>query len=669
MNLTLLRFPAAALLAASACFASYDPKDMDLSVSPKVDFYQYAEGGWMKANPIPADRSEWGSFDELQEHNERILKGVLDRALKAKEPGFVEKLVGDFYYSGMDEAAVEAAGASPLRPLLDRVDAVASTAEFGKLAAGLQMDGLGVFFAFGSEQDPRDSQNVIAGQGQGGLGLPDRDYYFRDDDASKKLREKYVAHVAKMLSLMGDADAVAKEESEAVMRIETALAAGSKKAEDLRDPVANYHKLALAEVQKLSPHFDWGAYLDGMGLNPLPPAVDVNQTEFVQALDKAIASAPLADWKAYLRWHVVHDNAPFLSKAFVNENFSFYGKELEGTPQIRDRWKRVLAVIDGQVGEALGQLYVAEAFPPESKARMLKLVNNLRATLRERIQNLEWMDEPTRKEALKKLDAMGVKIGYPDKWIDYSTLVIDRGAYALNVLRATEFGVRRDIAKIGKPVDRTLWGMTPPTVNAYYNPAMNEIVFPAGILQPPFFDRSADDAANYGGIGAVIGHEMTHGFDDNGRQYDENGNLTDWWTAESAKRFKERSAGIVKQFGGYIAIDKTPVNGELTQGENIADLGGIRIAYAAFMKTPEAKSGEKIDGFTPVQRFFLSFASIWRTNQRPEALRLQVNTDPHSPARFRVNGPFSNLDEFIGAFDVPEGSPMRRSPSDRVVIW
>ena len=520
MNLTLLRFPAAALLAASACFASYDPKDMDLSVSPKVDFYQYAEGGWMKANPIPADRSEWGSFDELQEHNERILKGVLDRALKAKEPGFVEKLVGDFYYSGMDEAAVEAAGASPLRPLLDRVDAVASTAEFGKLAAGLQMDGLGVFFAFGSEQDPRDSQNVIAGQGQGGLGLPDRDYYFRDDDASKKLREKYVAHVAKMLSLMGDADAVAKEESEAVMRIETALAAGSKKAEDLRDPVANYHKLALAEVQKLSPHFDWGAFLDGMGLNPLPPAVDVNQTEFVQALDKAIASAPLADWKAYLRWHVVHDNAPFLSKAFVNENFSFYGKELEGTPQIRDRWKRVLAVIDGQVGEALGQLYVAEAFPPESKARMLKLVNNLRATLRERIQNLEWMDEPTRKEALKKLDAMGVKIGYPDKWIDYSTLVIDRGAYALNVLRATEFGVRRDIAKIGKPVDRTLWGMTPPTVNAYYNPAMNEIVFPAGILQPPFFDRSADDAANYGGIGAVIGHEMTHGFDDNGRQYD-----------------------------------------------------------------------------------------------------------------------------------------------------
>jgi len=669
MNLTLLRFPAAALLAASACFASYDPKDMDLSVSPKVDFYQYAEGGWMKANPIPADRSEWGSFDELQEHNERILKGVLDRALKAKEPGFVEKLVGDFYYSGMDEAAVEAAGASPLRPLLDRVDAVASTAEFGKLAAGLQMDGLGVFFAFGSEQDPRDSQNVIAGQGQGGLGLPDRDYYFRDDDASKKLREKYVAHVAKMLSLMGDADAVAKEESEAVMRIETALAAGSKKAEDLRDPVANYHKLALAEVQKLSPHFDWGAFLDGMGLNPLPPAVDVNQTEFVQALDKAIASAPLADWKAYLRWHVVHDNAPFLSKAFVNENFSFYGKELEGTPQIRDRWKRVLAVIDGQVGEALGQLYVAEAFPPESKARMLKLVNNLRATLRERIQNLEWMDEPTRKEALKKLDAMGVKIGYPDKWIDYSTLVIDRGAYALNVLRATEFGVRRDIAKIGKPVDRTLWGMTPPTVNAYYNPAMNEIVFPAGILQPPFFDRSADDAANYGGIGAVIGHEMTHGFDDNGRQYDENGNLTDWWTPESAKRFKERSAGIVKQFGGYIAIDKTPVNGELTQGENIADLGGIRIAYAAFMKTPEAKSGEKIDGFTPVQRFFLSFASIWRTNQRPEALRLQVNTDPHSPARFRVNGPFSNLDEFIGAFDVPEGSPMRRSPSDRVVIW
>jgi len=669
MNLSPLRFPAAALVAASACLASFDPKDMDLSASPKVDFYQYAEGGWMKANPVPADRSQWGSFDELEAHNERILRGILDRATAAKAPGFVEKLVGDFYASGMDETAVEALGSTPLKPLLDRVSALGSTAEFGALAAELHMKGVGVLYAFGSEQDPKDSENVIAGQGQGGLGLPDRDYYFRDDDASKKTRDKYVAHVAAMLALLGDTPAVAKEESLAVMRVETALAAGSKKTEDLRDPVANYHKLPLADIQKLSPHLDWNAYLKGMGLVPQPAAIDINQPEFVQALDKEIASAPLSDWKAYLRWHVVHDNAPFLSKAFVAENFAFYGKELEGTPQIRDRWKRVLSVIDGQVGEALGQLYVAEAFPPESKVRMLKLVNNLKATLRGRIQNLEWMDDPTRVAALRKIDAMGVKIGYPDKWIDYTGLVIDRGSYVLNVLRATEFGVRRDIAKIGKPVDRTLWGMTPPTVNAYYNPAMNEVVFPAGIMQPPFYDAKADDAVNYGAIGAGIGHEMTHAFDDEGRQFDENGNLSDWWTAESAKRFKERSAKIVKQFSGYVAIDKTPVNGELTQGENIADLGGIKIAYASLMKTLQGKPEERIDGFTPEQRFFLSFASIWRVNQRPESLRLQINTDPHSPARFRVNGPFSNLGEFIAAFDVPEGSPMRRAPADRVAIW
>jgi len=509
---------------------------------------------------------------------------------------------------------------------------------------------------------------MIAGQGQGGLGLPERDYYLRDDDGSKKLRDEYVAHVAKMLELAGDSPSDAQAEAQAVMKLETALAKGSKSEVDLRDPVANYHPLALGDVQRLSPHFDWTAYLAGIGL-PAPASLDIGQPEFLQALDAQFVATAVADWKAYLRWHLIHDNAVYLSTPFVDENFAFFGRTLTGTPRMRDRWKRVLSAVDESAGEALGQLYVAEAFPPEAKARMLKLVGNIRMALHDRIDKLEWMDEPTRAAALKKLDMFGVKIGYPGKWIDYSPLVVDRGPYVLNVLRANEFNVKRDLAKIGKPVDRAEWGMTPPTVNAYYNPSMNEIVFPAGILQPPFFDQKADDAVNYGGIGAVIGHEMTHGFDDQGRQYDGRGNLAEWWTPESARRFNERATGIVKQFGGYVAIDSLHVNGELTQGENIADLGGVRLAYSALMRALAGKPGEKIGGFTPQQRFFLSFANIWRTNQRPEALRLQVNTDPHSPARARVNGPLSNLDEFAAAFDVPEGAPMRRPAADRVTIW
>ena len=657
------------LLSAAATLASLDPKDMDPSASPASDFYQYAEGGWVKANAIPADKSSWGSFDEVNDNNEKVLHAILEKAAKAENPGFVEKLVGDFYASGMDEAAIEAAGPLPLKPLLDRVAAVSSKDQFGALVADLHLKGVGVCFGFGSEQDPKDSGNVIAGQGQGGLGLPDRDYYFRDDDASKKIREKYLAHVAKMLVLSGDSEAAAKDEAQAVMKLETALASGSKKAEELRDPVANYHPMAPEGLQKLSAHFDWTAYLSNLGLAPAPAKIDVGQPEFVQAFDKAIVDTPLEDWKTYFRWHVVHDNAAFLSKPFVAENFSFYAKELTGQPQPRERWKRINSHIDAFAGEALGQLYVAVAFPPESKARVLALVSNIRAALRERIQGLAWMDDRTRAAALRKIDALGVKIGYPDKWIDYSKLVIDRGPYAANVLRAQEFGVRRDLAKIGKPVDRAEWGMTPPSVNAYNDILKNEIVFAAGILQPPFFSASQDDAVNYGGIGTVIGHEMTHGFDDEGRQFDEKGNLSDWWSADSAKRFKERAAVIVKQFSAYKPLDGLAVNGELTQGENIADLGGLKVAFSAFEKASAGKPRERVGGFTPEQRFFLSFASLWRENMRPELTRLYVNTDPHSPSRFRVNGPLSNMDEFAAAFDVPEGAPMRRPASERVSIW
>ncbi len=660
--------PLAALCAATTCLADFDPRNMDASVKPQDDFYAYADGGWIKANTIPSDHSSWGSFDEIQNRNESVLHGILDKAEAAKNPGFIEKLVGDFYFSGMDLATVDAVGIAPLKAELDRIAAIQSASEIPGEVATLHRLGVGVCFGFGSEQDPKNSEMMIGGWGQGGLGLPERDYYLRTDDASQKLRDKYVAHVEKMLELAGDPEADAKTEAQAVMKLETALAKGSKSDVDLRDPVANYHLTALGDIEKLSPHFDWHAYLGGIGL-PAPASIDIGQPEFLQALDAQIAATPVADWKAYFRWHLIGEESPFLSTPFSKENFAFFGTTLTGTPQQRERWKRVLSEVDGNAGEALGQLYVAVAFPPDAKARMLALVGNIRQALRERIGSLEWMDDATRAKAVAKLDMFGVKIGYPDKWIDYSTLVIDRGPYISNVLRANDFNMRRDLAKIGKPVDRTVWGMTPPTVNAYYNPSMNEIVFPAGILQPPFFDRKADDAVNYGAIGAVIGHEMTHGFDDQGRQYDGKGNLTDWWTPESAKRFTARSTGIVKQFAGYVAIDALHVNGELTQGENIADLGGVKLSYAALMKTLAGKPEVKIDGFTPEQRFFLSFASLWRDNQRPDALRLQVNTDPHSPARYRVDGPLSNLDEFAAAFSVPEGAPMRRPSADRVSIW
>jgi predicted metalloendopeptidase len=664
----LLRWATTALLASSVCLASVDPKNLDPTTKPSEDFYQYANGGWLKANPIPADQSSWGSFDEVQDRNEKILHDILERASNAKDPGFIEKLVGDFYASGMDTATVDSLGSAPLKPEFDRIAALKAPGDIAALVAALHMDGVAVCFGFGSEQDPKNSERVIASHGQGGLGLPDRDYYLRDDDASKKTRAQYTAHVAKMLQLAGDSAGFAAAEADAVVGLETRLAKGSKATADLRDPIANYHLMPLGDAEKLAPHFDWNAYFAGMGLPP-PDSLDVNQPEYLQALDAELASSSLTDWKAYFRWHLIHDNARYLSAPFVEENFAFFGRALTGTPEMRERSRRVQGIVDENVGEALGQLFVAEAFPPESKARVLKAVAGIRVALHDRIEHLEWMDDVTRAAALKKLDQFGVKVGYPDKWIDYSTLVIDRGPYVLNIFRANAFNTRRDLAKIGKPVDRGLWGMTPPTVNAYYNPSNNEIVFAAGILQPPFYDPKSDDASVFGAIGTVIGHEMTHGFDDEGRQFDGKGNLSDWWSSESNKRFRERAAGIVAQFSGYVAFEDVHVNGELTQGENIADLGGIKLAYTAMKAAMGGKPGEKIDGFTPEQRFFLSYASLWRENLRPEAMRLQVNTDPHAPSRLRVNGPLSNLDEFAAAFSVPDGAPMRRAADERVTIW
>jgi len=657
-----------ALVLVSGLRANMDARNFDPAVKPQDDFYSFANGGWIKANPVPAAYSSWGAFNEVDERNKIALHQILEKAAKAGPRSPIEQQVGDFYASGMDEAAIEAAGIAPLQPELARLAKLTTVADVEGAIARLHRIKVNAGFFFTSEQDPKNSLMMIAAGGQAGLGLPDRDYYFRDDDKSKLLREQYVAHVARMLELAGDPPAATKAEAQAVWKLETALAEGSKKRVELRDPVANYHKMAPADLQKLTPHFDWQAYFSGIGLAQ-SGEIDFGQPEFLGAFDAALRSTPVADWQVYLRWHLIHAAAPYLHAAVVNENFDFFGRTLSGTRQLRDRWKRVLDTVDGGIGEALGQLYVATCFPPESKTRMLKLVDNLRAALRDRLQNLEWMDEPTRAAALKKLDAFGVKIGYPDKWIDYSKLTVDRGAYVLNVFRANEFDRQRELAKIGRPVDRSEWGMTPPTVNAYYNPTMNEIVFPAGILQPPFFDAEADDAVNYGGIGAVIGHEMTHGFDDEGRQFDAQGNMTDWWTPGSAARFKERSQAIVRQFSACVAIDDLHINGELTQGENIADLGGVKIAFAALQKALAGQSRAAIDGYTPAQRFFLSWATVWHESIRPEAARLQVNTDPHSPARFRVNGPLSNLPDFAIAFGVPEAASMRRRAAEQVEIW
>jgi putative endopeptidase len=553
----------------------------------------------------------------------------------------------------MDEKTIEAMRTKPLDDELKRIDAMKDRNDVLKEVAHLHTLGIGAFFGFSSGQDDKNSTMVISNCVQGGLGMPDRDYYTKTDDASKKLRDQYVDHVAKMLTLLGEPANTASDHAKKILALETSLAQASRTRVELRDPQKNYNKMSQTDLQAITPDWKWADYFKEINLIE-PGDINVHQPDFFKAANATFTSTPLDDWKTYLRWHLINDAT------------------LHGTKQIKPRWKRVVISTDAAIGEALGKLYVAENFPPEAKARALELINNLKEALSDRIKTLEWMDEPTKQEALKKLAAFQVKIGYPDKWRDYSLLKIDKGPFVSNALRAENFEANRDLKKIGKPVDRTEWGMTPPTVNAYYNPTMNEIVFPAGILQPPFFNAKADDAVNYGGIGAVIGHEMTHGFDDQGRQYDATGNLRDWWSPESAAKFTERSKAVVTQYAEYEPLPGMHINGELTQGENIADIGGVKLAYAALKKAldknPAARQ-QKIDGFTPEQRFFLSFATIWKSKQRDEDLKLRLNTDPHSPARYRVDGPLSNLSEFAKAFKIPDNSPMVRPADKRVNIW
>ncbi len=650
-----------------------DPANLDRNVKPSEDFFQFAGGGWLEKNPIPGEYARWGSFEILAERNNAVLKALLDETAKNPgQPGTARQKVGDFFASGMDEAQVNAEAAKPLAPEFSAIAGLKDRAELPKAVARMHRLGLNAVFNLNADADEKNSRLAITQLYQGGLGLPDRDYYTKEDEKSKALRQAYQEHVTKMFTLLGDEPAKAEAAAKTVLALETELAKASKTRVELRDPEANYHKMSLAELTKLAPGFDWKTYFTAMGV-PEPGDIDVKQNDFIKRIGELAANTPLDDWKTYLRWHLLRDTAPDLSQAFVDENFRFYGATLTGAKENRPRWKRILREVDAGLGEALGQLFVEKAFTPEAKERAKALVEDLRAVLKERIEKLEWMSPATKEAAQKKLAAFAVKIGYPDEWRDYSKLEIKRQPHVLNVLAANAFEVQRVLAKIGKPVDRKEWGMSPPTVNAYYNQSNNEIVFPAGILQPPFFDAKADDAVNYGGIGSVIGHEMTHGFDDQGRQYDAEGNLKNWWTEEDAKRYKERSEAIVAQFDQYKPLPDASINGRLTQGENIADLGGVKIAYEALQKALARQGADattkKIDGFTPAQRFFLNWAQVWRNNIRPESLRLRLNTDPHSPGRYRVNGPLSNLPEFSAAFDVPPGSPMSRPEKERVLIW
>ncbi len=648
-----------------------DPRNMDTSVKPCDDFYHYANGSWIKANPVPADRSRWGGFEELETRNRDTLKAILDEVSAKKDwpAGSIEQKVGDFYASGMDEAAIEKAGLSPLKPWLDKVDGIQRVEDLAPVLGQLRAAGLSAGFGFAVAQDPRESTRYIGSLNQGGLGLPDRDYYLKDDAKSKDIREKYVAHVAKMLELAGHQHDAAAAEAPVVLDIETRLAKASLTRVENRDPQKTYNKMTLADLQALGAGFDWTRYFGELGVKEVPP-LNVRQPQFFRAFVDMAASVPATEWRTYLQWHLVRAIADSLTKAFQDEAFAFNGKVLNGVPQQEERWKRVEATTDRTLGEALGQLYVRRAFSPEAKAKMIALVANLRAALKERIEKLEWMGPETKAQALRKLAALNVKVGYPDKWRDYSALTITRDSYAGNLLRAQRFESARNLAKLGKPIDRTEWGMTPPTVNAYYSSTMNEIVFPAGILQPPFFDPNADDAVNYGGIGAVIGHEMGHGFDDSGSQFDADGNLKNWWTEADRAAYKAHTDRIVQQFDAFEPLPGEHVNGKLTLGENIGDLGGLTIAYVALEKALAGKPRPApIDGFAPEQRFFLNWAQVWRQTIREEAQRVRLATDPHSPGQFRANGPVSNMPEFSTVFGCAAGSPMVRPADVRASIW
>ncbi len=648
----------------------FDVSGIDTNAQACTDFYQYANGNWLAKNPIPGAFPSWGVANVLNEKNRDALHEILEAAAKNTKAakGSSEQKVGDYYASCMDEAKIEAEGLTPLDPEFARIAKIKDQKALQDEIAHLHSLGINAMFASDSTQDYKNSADVTFEVFQGGLGLPDRDYYTKTDEKSKATRDAYVKHVARMFELMGDDTAKAAAEAQAVMALETKLAQASMTRVELRDPEKIYHRMTLAQVRELAPAFDWSGYMSSLGV-PAKADVNVATPDFFKMLNSELSATPLSDWQTYLRWQLINNTAAALSSKFVDEDFNFKGKYLQGSTENLPRWKRCVAGTDRVLGEALGEVYVKKAFPPAAKARAVEMVRNLEAALKSDIGTLSWMGDATRKQAIVKLDAFLNKIGYPDKWRDYSSMQIDRNSYVANRFRANAFEKHRDINKIGRPVDRTEWGMSPPTVNAYYNPQINEIVFPAGILQPPYFDADADDALNYGGMGAVIGHEMTHGFDDEGRQFDSTGNLSNWWTDADLKAFQQRAQCVIDQFSGFEVEKGLNENGKLVVGESIADLGGLVVAYAAFQKAMEGKPRVTIDGFTPEQRFFLGYARGWATSTRPELARLLVNVDPHPLPKFRVNGPLSNMPQFAAAFQCKAGDPMVRPEKDRCQIW
>ena len=670
---------AAALFAQAPAPTALDRANMDTTCSACSDFFSYANGAWLRTAQIPASKTSLGSFGILSDRNEAVVHRILDddaaavRSATAK-PGTNEWKIGTFYASCMDTAGIAARGISPVRSILDAVAGVKSTPDLVRAFGTLERRSGIAPFAVNPAADPKNSRETIVSASQGGLGLPDREYYLKTDARSTELRQQYAGHVARTLQLIGEPEAQAKADADRVMALETALAGAAMSRVAMRDPNAVYHKMSIAEFQRTTPHIDWRAYLAAVG-GPRATTVNVRTPSFFAALDSLIAAVPLDDWKTYLRWHVARAAAPTLGPTFVAEDFRFNSAIMRGVQEQEPRWRRCAASTSAALGWAVGQEYVKRDFPPEARARAQQMVENLVSALRERIGQLDWMSTTTKQQATAKLDAFLRKVAYPDSWRDYSTLLVKPGAYFENVAVAAEWNRQRGWARLGKPVDRTEWSMVPPTVNASYSPTLNQIQFPAGILQPPFFDPNADDAVNYGAIGAVIGHEMSHGFDDQGRQYDAQGNLRDWWTPEDATKYKAAAQRIVEQFDAYTVIDSaTHVNGRLTLGENIGDFGGLTVAYAALQKALAAKRarGEAIpaiDGFTPEQRFFLSWAQIWREVQRPEAQRLQVATNPHAPGKWRVNGPLSNMPEFKQAWGCKDGDRMVRPDSLRARIW
>ncbi len=642
---------------------------LDRTCKPCTDFYQFANGNWLKNNPIPAAYSSWGSFNILAENNRNVLHDILETAAKSNAPaGSVDQKIGDYYGACMNTAAIDAAGTTPLDPYFKQIDSVTNVKSVAPVVANLHLANVNAFFGFGSTPDFKDSTVSIGYLGQAGLGLPDREYYLKTDAASQKLRDAYVAHVAKMLALSGESQTQADADAKTVLAMETTMAQSQMVRADTRDPSKTYHKMDVAAVRALAPNFDWAAYFSTSGVTP--NSINVAQPEYLKGLSAALATWTPAQIKTYLRWHLIHQDAAALSEPIADENFNFYGATLTGQKAQLERWKRCVRATDNALGEDLGQAYVAKAFPPSAKQNALEMIHYVHNALHADIGTLDWMSPQTKAKAQAKLTAFTLKIGYPDKWRDYSALAVTKGPYVTNMIASDIFENKRDYAKINHPVDKTEWGMTPPTVNAYYNPTINEIVFPAGILQPPFFDANADMAVNFGGIGAVIGHESTHGFDNSGRKFDLDGNLTDWWTPADSTRFDKRAKCIVDQYNALSPLPGVNENGELEQGEAIADLGGLTIAYKAFEAWQAKHPRQTLDGFTPEQRFFLGWARVWASNSRDQMTKLLATTDEHPYDKFRVNATLSNMPQFAAAWGCKASdTKMVRPAKVRCQIW